>query len=97
MDLDKKIGIKGKLIAEVGEQEAEKIWNRAKSILKEIEARYPDLPKGQQMHAGFIFPSAAVQLAVREIKGDPKLGYKVISEYSWAKSREMDTFLSGGG
>ena len=93
MDLDKKIGIKENLIAEVGEQEAEMIWDRAKIILKEIEARYPDLPKGQQMHAGYIFPSAAVQLAVREIKGDPNLGYKVISEYSWAKSGEMGARL----
>lgn len=93
MDLDKKIGIKENLIAEVGEQEAEMIWDRAKIILKEIEARYPDLPKSQQMHAGYIFPSAAVQLAVREIKGNPDLGYKVISEYSWAKSREMGARL----
>ena len=93
MDLDKKIGIKENLIAEVGEQEAERIWDRAKMILKEIEARYPDLPKGQQMHAGYIFPSAAVQLAVREIKGDQDLGYKVISEYSWAKSRDMGARL----
>ena len=38
MDLDKKIGIKENLVAEVGEQEAEMIWDRAKSILKEIEA-----------------------------------------------------------
>ena len=34
MDLDKKIGIKENLIAEVGEQEAEMIWDRAKMILK---------------------------------------------------------------
>ena len=93
MDLDKKTGIKENLIAEVGVKEAETIWNRAKSILKEIEARYPDLPKGQRMHAGFIFPAAAVQLAVREIKGDSELGYKVISEYSWAKSRKMGAKL----
>lgn len=93
MDLDKKIGIKENLIAEVGEQEGEMIWDRAKIILKEIEARYPNLPKGQQMHTGYIFPSAAVQLAVREIKGDQDLGYKVISEYSWAKSREMGARL----
>ena len=32
MDLDKKTGIKENLIAEVGVQEAETIWNRAKSI-----------------------------------------------------------------
>lgn len=74
MDLDKKIEIKENLIAEVGEQEGEMIWDRAKIILKEIEARYPNLPKGQQMHTGYIFPSAAVQLAVREIKGNQDLG-----------------------
>lgn len=93
MDLDQKIRIKENLIAEVGAREAETIWNRAKEILQEIEARYPDLPKGQRMHAGFIFPAAAIQLAVKEIKGDPGLGYRAISEASWAKSREMGARL----
>ena len=49
MDLDKKIRIKENLIAEVGTQEATEIWNRAKMILQEIEARYSDLPKGMRM------------------------------------------------
>ena len=93
MDLDKKVGIKENLIAEVGRPEAEIIWNRAKVILKEIEARYPDLPKGQRMHAGFIFPAAAVQIAIKEIRGDQELGYRVISGYSWAKSKEMGARL----
>lgn len=93
MDLDQKIRIKENLIAEVGAGEAETIWNRAKEILQEIEARYPDLPKGQRMHAGFIFPAAAIQLAVKEIKGDPGLGYRAISEASWAKSRKMGARL----
>lgn len=93
MDLDKKKGIKVNLIAELGVQEAEVIWNRAKDILQEIEKRYPDLPGGQQMHAGYIFPSAAVQLAVKEMKGDPELGYRVISKFSWDKSKEMGAKL----
>ena len=45
------------------------------------------------MHVSYIFPSAAIQLAVKEITGDPELGYKAISEYSWAKSREMGNSL----
>ena len=93
MNLDKKIGIKEKLIAEVGTQEATVIWNKAKIILREIEARYSELPKGQRMHAEYIFPSAAGQLAIKDIKGDSNLGYKVISEYSWAKSRTMGAKL----
>ena len=93
MDLDKKVGIKENLIAEVGRLEAEIIWNRAKVILKEIEARYPDLPKGQRMHAGFIFPAAAVQIAIKEIRGDQELGYRVISGFSWAKTKEMGARL----
>lgn len=93
MDLDKKKGIKDNMIAEIGEREAEAIWNRAKEILKEIETRYSDLPKGQKMHAGYIFPSAAVQMAVKEIKGDPELGYRVISKFSWDKSKEMGAKL----
>lgn len=93
MDLDRKIRIKENLIAEIGNQEAEAVWNRAKEILKDIEARYPDLPKGQRMHAGFIFPAAAIQLAVMEIRGDPMLGYRAISEASWAQSKEMGARL----
>ena len=93
MDLDRKAGIKENLVAEVGRQEAEAIWKRAKEILKDIEDRYANLPKGHRMHAGFIFPAAAVQLAIREMKGDPDLGYRVISEYSWAKSKEMGARL----
>lgn len=89
MDLDKKKGIKDNLIAEIGVQEAEAIWSRAKVILQEIEERYTDLPEGQKMHAAYIFPSAAVQLAVKEIKGDPELGYRAISKFSWDKSKKM--------
>lgn len=89
MDLDKKIGIKEGLIARVGKEEAEKIWLRAKENLRKIEERYPDISKGERMHAEFIFPSAAIQLAIREIRGDSELGYKVISEHSWAKSKKM--------
>ena len=69
MDLDRKAGIKENLVAEVGRQEAEAIWKRAKEIHKDIEDRYANLPKGQRMHAGFFFPAAAVQLAIREMKG----------------------------
>ena len=49
----------------MGEQEAEMIWDRAKSILKEIEARYPDLPKGQRMHTGYIFPFIRRRMIVK--------------------------------
>ena len=80
---------KKNLAAEVGADEAEMIWARAKEVLRDIEAKYSDLPRAQRMHAAFIFPAAAVQLAVREIKGDPALGYRAISEYSWAQSRAI--------
>ena len=39
MDLDKKIDIKEGLIAITGKDEAEKIWQRAKEILKQIEEK----------------------------------------------------------
>lgn len=93
MDLDKKIAIKENLIAQVGSKEAERIWILAKENLKKIEERYPDISKGEMMHAEFIFPSAAIQLAVKEIKGDSEIGYKAISEHSWARSREKGAKL----
>lgn len=91
--LDKKEGIRKGLINEVGRNDADMIWNRAKEILADIEQRYSDVPKGQQMHTSFIFPSAAVQLAAVEVTGDKQIGYKAISEYSWAKSRKMGAML----
>ena len=93
LDLDKKQGIKENLIAEIGAEETERIWNRAEEILKDIEVKYPDLPKGQQMHAAFIFPAAAVQLAVKEIKGDAEIGYRAISRFSWERSKAMGAKL----
>lgn len=93
LDLDKKQGIKENLIAEIGVEETKIIWNRAKEILTDIERKYPDLPKGEQMHASFIFPAAAIQLAVKELKGDANLGYRAISKFSWERSREMGAKL----
>ncbi len=89
MDLDKKTDIKEGLITITGKEEAEKIWQRAKEILKQIEEKYAGISKKERMHTDFIFPCAAIQLAIKEIKGDTQLGYNVISEYSWSKSRKM--------
>ena len=88
-DLDKKTAIKERLIAKVGKEEAEKIWIRAKENLRKIEERYSDISKGERMHTDFIFPSAAIQLAIKEIENDPQIGYEAISEHSWEKSRKM--------
>ena len=93
MDLDKKKVIKDNLIAVIGVHEAEGIWKRAKDILREIEARYPNLSKGQRFHAEYIFPAAAIQLAIKEIKGDLELGYEAISKASWDKSKKMGAKL----
>ncbi|MCR5473565.1 MAG: L-2-amino-thiazoline-4-carboxylic acid hydrolase, partial [Lachnospiraceae bacterium] len=76
MDLDKKIAIKERLIAQVGREDAEKIWARAKENLRKIETRYPDISKAERMHAEVIFPSAAIQMAVKEIKNGPDAGFK---------------------
>ena len=93
MDLDKKTGIKRALRETAGANTAEEIWNRAKEILMDIEAKYKDLPEGMRMHASFIFPAAAVQLAAKEITGDEKVGWQAIASHSWAKSEKTGKAL----
>ena len=50
MDLDRKAGIKENLVAEVGRQEAEAIWKRAKEILIRRFGGYTI----QEAHGGWI-------------------------------------------
>ena len=93
MNLDKKKAFKELLIHEIGASEAETIWSDAKMRLADIESRYPDIPEGQKAHTDFIFPSAAMYLAIKEAK-DAELGYKIISTISWNKSRKMGRMLT---
>lgn len=85
MNLDKKLNIKHRLEIKMGYEKADAIWTRAKEILPEIEKKYFHLPKITQVHLIRILPSAAIQMAVKEITGNPELGYNAIAEASWAK------------
>ena len=67
---DKKIALKERLIEEIGKEETETIWLRAKEILREIEERHPDISKGEQMHVGFIFPYT-VMMGVSDFRSVP--------------------------
>lgn len=93
MDLEKKKDFKKLLTLEVGKQEADRIWDDAKKRLSDIEHEHPDIPAGVKMHTDFIFPSAAIYLAIKEARS-AELGYKVISTISWDKSRKMGRMLS---
>ncbi len=85
MDLNKKLNIKHRLEIKAGYEKADEIWNRAKEILPGIEKKYSHLPKITRVHLSRILPSAAIQLAAKEITGNPELGYNAIAEASWAK------------
>ena len=89
MNLDKKLNIKDKLEIKTGCEKADEIWTRAKEILPEIEKRYSGLPKITQVHLSRILPSAAIQLASKEVTGNTEIGYKAIAEASWAKCANL--------
>jgi len=93
MNLDKQSDIKDILINKVGTEKANEIWSRAEEILFSLEKKYPNPPRVFNMHLSFILPSAAIQLACKEITGDEMIGYNAISVKSWAKSEKMGNFI----
>lgn len=79
MNLDKQSDIKDILINKVGTENANEIWKRAEEILSSMEKRYPNSSMPLSMHLSYILPSAAIQIACKEITGDETIGYNAIS------------------
>ena len=67
-------------------EQSQKIWERAEEELEEILDRYSDLPKKVRAHTyNYIFPSAAVYIAAKEVVGEKK-AYRIIEKSSVLRS-----------
>ncbi len=54
--------------------ESDALGEKAERKLEEIMKLYPDIPKGERMHTDYyIFPAAAIYLAVKEKKGEYRM------------------------
>ena len=80
-----KKAFKDEITARLSFAECEKIWHDAHKRLYRMYADHQDLPKGIAIHTdGFIFPAAAIYLAMKEI--DPDIAYDVMKKIMAEKS-----------
>ncbi len=76
---------KDEITARLSLTECEQIWRDAHKRLYRMYADHQGLPKGVAMHTdGFIFPSAAIYLAMKEV--DPDMAYDVMKKIMAEKS-----------
>ena len=76
---------KKEISSRFSQTECDKIWRDAHKRLYKIYADHPDLPKGVAVHTdSFIFPAAAIYLAMKEINPDIAMDVmrKVMAEKS---------------
>ena len=68
--------------------DADKIWADAHERLDKMYEEHKDLSKGESKHADlFIFPAAAIYLAMKEV--DPDMAYDVMKKTMAERSGEM--------
>ena len=73
--------------------ESEKIWKNAKKRLYRMYSEHTDLPKGVSAHTdNFIFPAAAIYLALKEIDSD--MAYDVMKKVMAERSGDMGKSLA---
>ena len=68
--LKKKANIKVEMDRQLPEEQSDALWQSAEKKLEEILDHYSTLPKGMHVHTdNYIFPAAAVYLAIKEELG----------------------------
>jgi len=80
-----KDAFKKEISGRFSQTECDKVWRDAHKRLYKMYADHPDLPKGVAMHTdSFIFPAAAIYLAMKEINPDIAMDVmrKVMAEKS---------------
>ena len=83
---DKKV-FKDEIALRLSDTESEKIWHDAKKRLYKMYVEHNDLPKGVAMHTdGFIFPAAAIYLAMKEVDSD--MAFDVMKKIMAEKSKK---------
>lgn len=84
---------KTEMLKKFSPSDVEKIWIDAESRLFEFYAGHSDLPKGVSAHTdNFIFPAAAIYLAMKEIDAD--VAYEIMEKVMAEKSDKMGRMLS---
>ena len=73
--------------------DSEKVWKEAHKRLYKMYMEHRDLPKGVSMHTdSFIFPAAAIYLAMKEIDSD--VAYDVMKKVMAERSENMGKTLA---
>lgn len=76
---------KTEMLKSFSPSDVEKVWTDAEKRLFEMYAAHADLPKGVRTHTdSFIFPAAAIYLAMKEI--DEKAAYEIMKKVMAEKS-----------
>jgi hypothetical protein len=80
-----KIAFKREIANRLSQEECEGIWHDAHKRLYKMYEEHMDLPKGIAMHTdSFIFPAAAIYLAIKEV--DKDMAYDVMKKIMAEKS-----------
>ena len=80
-----KIAFKREIANRLSQEECEGIWHDAHKRLYKMYEEHMDLPKGVAMHTdSFIFPAAAIYLAIKEV--DKDMAYDVMKKIMAEKS-----------
>lgn len=86
---------KDEIARRVSSSECEKIWKDAIKRLYRMYVEHNNLPKGVAMHTdGFIFPAAAIYLAMKEVDSDMAYDVmkKIMAEQSIKKGQSIAQF-----
>lgn len=92
--LKKKTAFKEEMDRRFPAADSEKAWQKAHALLDSFYQKYADLPKGVKLHTdSFIFPAAAIYLAMREI--DPDQAFAVMTKVMKERSEKIGGKLAG--
>ena len=88
-----KEAFKNEIFGRFSLNEGDKIWRDAHKRLYKMFADHPDLPKDVAMHTdNFIFPAAAIYLAMKEI--NPDIAMDVMKKMMADKSRKTGKMIA---
>lgn len=94
--LKKKLFFKDEIGRNFTAEETEKIWADARLRLQKMYDEHSDLPKGVRLHTdGFIFPAAAIYLAMKEFDSHKAFSVmqKVMKEKALESGRKFASFV----
>lgn len=91
--LKKKAFIKETMDGMLGKEQSDALWDKARVRLVEILGKYEGLPKGVRVHTdGYIFPSAAIYLSVKEELGE-EVAYRMVEKAATVNSTKIGKLL----